>query len=141
MKSKGCIKANCDRHKELSSAIIRNLASDQTRLAVWLIDETDLSPIDFQPIGSKSPFPDSNSELGGFGVLIDFNTINFEDLMSSLIKICSEALHIEIEFKGSVQLTSYDSFEHIFFGEAISLHILQALQESAVIDSYELFDT
>lgn len=141
MKSKGCIKANPDHREEFLSVVIRNLARNQTRLAAWLTEAIDLSMIDFLPIGGNSPFPGSNSELGGFGILIDCDTIDREESMEILMNICCEALHMEVEFKGSVQLAIYDNFEYIFFGDEISLGMLKTLQANEVIDSYELFDT
>ncbi|ERT06085.1 hypothetical protein M595_3961 [Lyngbya aestuarii BL J] len=131
---------NDDALEELFNAVIIELLSDQTNLAIWLMNEIDFSLFNTQKIGAESPFKGSNSVLAGSGLLIKVepNTINELIQTFSTGYLTSEVLHLEIEVEHSVQFEAYDHFECIFFGNKISLELLNDLKSRGVIDHYEI---
>ncbi len=131
---------NDDAFEELFKAVIIELLSDQTNLAIWLMNEIDFSLFNTQKIGAESPFKDSNSILAGSGLLIKVepNTINELIQTFSTGYLTSEVLHLQIEAEHSVQFEAYDHFECIFFGNKISLELLNDLKIRGVIDHYEI---
>ncbi|NER85358.1 MAG: hypothetical protein F6K42_38855 [Leptolyngbya sp. SIO1D8] len=142
MDSQGFIEPNDDQLGVLLATLLRRLANDQTRLALWLMEECDLAPIPYQSIGAKSPLVGSTSELAGVGILIQLNTVDLEELIAVLTmeaRLECEILHLEIEFQGAVQLAAYDHFGHVFFGQGIPLDLLETLKHRQVIEDYQVF--
>ena len=139
----GSIEVNLDHCESLFQAILNEFSGDQARLAIWLIAEFDLSPINFQYIGEKSPFPGSDSVLAGTGLLIELEPEKADQVIEVLTiseRLEYEILHIQIEYQGIVQFASYDHFSHIFFGAAVSLAMLEDLKTRGIVCSYQLFD-
>ena len=142
MKAKGYIDPNLDELPALFDAIARELASDQTRLSLWLVESFDLSPLNVQPIGAQSPFGDSNSELAGDGFLLPLHPTNLDACIDVLADRADyEILHLEIEVDGSVQFAAYDHFCYAPFCDRIPLALLEDLKAREVIWSYELFES
>lgn len=48
----GSMEPNPDALGELFQAAMNHLSSNSTRLAMWLVEEFDLSHLDYQPIGN-----------------------------------------------------------------------------------------
>jgi hypothetical protein len=139
----GSIEVNLNDCSSLFQAILNEFSGDQTRLAIWLVTEFDLSPINFQYIGEKSPFSGSDGVLAGTGVLIELEPEKADQLIEVLTiseRLEYEILHIQIECQGMVQFASYDRFSHIFFGNAVSLAMLEDLKTRGVVYSYQLCD-
>ncbi|MGQ4647013.1 hypothetical protein [Lyngbya aestuarii] len=141
MNSKGTIEPNYDALEELFEAVVSKLAGDKTQLAVWLIQNNiDFSLIEPQLIGSQSPFPGSNSILAGSSLLIKLKLSNMEKVIQLLAangRLTFEVLHLEIESNGSVQFAAYDHFSHVFFGDDISLKMLENLKSREIIYDYQ----
>lgn len=144
MKFKGAIEPNYDALEELFKAVASQLAGPETKLAVWLLqNDIDFSLIEPQPIGAQSPFEGSDSVLAGSSLLLKLDSSNVEkvvQLFTTNERLWCEILHIEIESKGSVQFAAYDHFCAVFFGDEISLEMLEALKSREVIEGYELFE-
>ncbi|MDA0267741.1 MAG: hypothetical protein O2890_13075 [Cyanobacteria bacterium] len=141
MNHKGYIEANFDNLEALLTAVIRQLDSPKTRLALWLIEAFDFSPVESIPIGRESPLVNSNSQLAGFGQLFNFSAVNPEQLSIMLTAedhLACEIMHLEIEAQGSVQFAAYDNFGYVSFGDGISLHWLQTLKAQGIIADYQL---
>ncbi|WP_204139523.1 hypothetical protein [Halomicronema sp. CCY15110] len=139
----GSMEVNLDDCTSLFQAVLNEFPSDQTRLAIWVIAECDLSSINFQYIGEKSPFPGSDSVLAGTGLLIELKSEKTDQLIEVLTipeRLEYEILHIQIECQGTVHFASYDHFSHVFFGEAISLAMLEDLKTRGIVCSYQLSD-
>lgn len=142
MDSKGIIYANLDRLNELFREIIIRFSQGQSRLAIWVMNELELLPLSFQNIGAESPFPESKSVLAGTGFLIDIRSETATQLIEILTtedRLEYEIIHLQIEYEGRVQLAAYDRFEHILFGDAFSLDLLETLKTDGVIGGYEVF--
>ncbi|MBD2341758.1 hypothetical protein H6G64_33000 [Calothrix sp. FACHB-156] len=141
MNATGWLESNPDRFRELFHAIITKLSEKQARLAIWTMDNFDLSQFKYQIIGSNSPFKDSNSKLAGDGLLIRLDPTEVEALTNTLESgLGSSIFHMEIEANGSVQFSAYDGFLHIFFGDEISLDLLEDLKAREVIYNYEIYN-
>ena len=141
---KGAVEVNEGVLKELFDAVVNKLANNNSRLAVWLLqnEKIDLSPLKPHLIGAESPLKGSNSVLAGSGLLIKLDKSNAQkiiQLFSADDLLECEVLHIEIESKNSVQFASYDHFEHTFFGDEIPISILEALKIRGAIHSYQVF--
>jgi hypothetical protein len=137
----GDMDPNPDAIEALFRAVANRLSNNQTKLAIWLNEEFDLSAFDYQRIGSKSPFAGSNSKLAGSGFLIPLQSPNLEALIDVLCdRLTWEIVHMEIESNGDVQFKAYDHFECILFGSQISLEMLEDLKTNEVIFSYRLAD-
>jgi hypothetical protein len=141
MNARGSLESNPDRFRELFYAIINHLSQKQARLAIWAIEDFDLSQFKSQIIGSNSPFKDSNSKLAGTGLLINIDPTQVAALTDTLDRgLGSSILHMEIEANGSVQFSAYDGFMYAFFGKEISLDLLENLKVSEIIYDYEISD-
>jgi hypothetical protein len=143
MKCKGFIQVNYQNElafEELFNAVIIELLSDQTNLAIWLMNEIDFSFFNAQKIGAESPFKGSNSVLAGEGLLIKVEPNTIDELIQTFSTgyLTSEVLHLQIEADHSLQFEAYDHFECIFFGNKISLELLENLKSRGVIDHYEI---
>jgi hypothetical protein len=139
MNSKGSLESNPDRFRELFHAIITQLSKKQARLAIWVIEDFDLSQFKYQIIGSNSPFKDTNSKLAGNGILINLDPDRVEALTDTLEHgLGSSILHMEIEANGSVQFSAYDGLLYALFGDEISLDLLEDLKDREVIYNYEI---
>lgn len=138
MNSKGSLESNPDRYRELFHAIITKLSRKQARLAIWAIEDFDISQFKYQIIGSNSPFNDSNSKLAGDGILINLDPTQVEALTDTLEPgLGSSILHMEIEANGRVQFSAYDGLLYAVFGDEISLDLLEDLKTHEVIYNYE----
>ncbi|AFY91682.1 hypothetical protein [Chamaesiphon minutus] len=139
MNAIGSLESNPDRFRELFHAIVTQLSKQQTRLAIWAIEDFDLSQFKYQIIGSNSPFKDSNSKLAGDGILINLDPTQVEALTDTLEPgLGSSILHMEIEANGSVQFSAYDGMLYAVFGNEISLDLLEDLKASEAIYNYEI---
>ncbi|PSB55572.1 hypothetical protein [Chamaesiphon polymorphus] len=138
MNATGSLESNPDRFRELFYAIITQLSKQQARLAIWAIEDFDLSQFKYQIIGSNSSFKDSNSKLAGDGILINLEPTQVQALTDTLEPgLGSSILHMEIEANGSVQFSAYDGMLYAVFGDEISLKLLEELKGSEIIYSYE----
>jgi hypothetical protein len=139
MNATGWLESNPDRFRELFQAIITKLSNKQARLAIWTIDDFDLSQFKYQIIGYNSPFKDSTSKLAGDGLLIKLDPVQVEALTDTLESgLGSSILHMEIEANGSVQFSAYDGLFYALFGDEISLDLLEDLKAREVIYNYEI---
>jgi hypothetical protein len=139
MNSRGSLESNPDRFRELFHAIVTQLSKKQARLAIWAIEDFDLSQFKYQIIGSNSPFKDSTSKLAGDGILINLDPTQVEALTDTLeCGLGSSILHMEIEANGKVQFSAYDGMLYAVFGDGISLDLLEELKASEVIYNYEI---
>ncbi len=138
MNSNGSLESNPDRYRELFHAIITKLSRKQARLAIWAIEDFDISQFKYQIIGSNSPFNDSNSKLAGDGILINLDPTQVEALTDTLEPgLGSSIFHMEIEANGKVQFSAYDGLLYAVFGDEISLDLLEDLKTREVIYNYE----
>ncbi|MBD2214275.1 hypothetical protein H6G27_31105 [Nostoc linckia FACHB-104] len=141
MNATGWLESNPDRFRELFHAIITKLSEKQARLAIWTIENFDLSQFKYQIIGSNSPFKDSNSKLAGDGLLIKLDPVQVEALTDTLESgLGSSIFHMEIEANGSVQFSAYDGLLYALFGDEISLDLLEDLKAREVIYNYEIYN-
>lgn len=141
MNARGSLESNPDRFRELFHAIITQLSKKQARLAIWAIEDFDLSQFKYQIIGSNSPFKDSTSKLAGDGLLINLDPTQVEALTDTLESgLGSSISHMEIEANGSVQFSAYDGLLYALFGDDISLELLEDLKASEIIYNYEISD-
>lgn len=146
MNYQGSIKLNYQNDyafKQLFKAVLNRLANHQTKLAIWLISEIDLSLLNTQRIGVQSPFKESNSELDGLGFVIEVEPSTVENIIQVLAVedyLRYEILHLEIKAYGSIQFSAYDHFEHVFFGNEIDLKLLEDLKIHEIIDDYQIFE-
>ncbi|MEL7034299.1 MAG: hypothetical protein AAFO04_01570 [Cyanobacteria bacterium J06592_8] len=122
MNFKGAIVLN-DSHEfgvpELFKAILNQFTENPIKLAMWLIEDIDLSQLNPQLIQANSPFKESDSILAGSGVLISIEPQNLEKVIQLLTTedyLYHEILHLEVEVNGLVQFAAYDHFEAILFG-------------------------
>ncbi len=127
--------------EELFDAVMRELLTEQTNLAIWLIDEINFSFFNAQKIGAESPFKESNSVLAGSGLLMKVEANTMDELIQTFSTDCLsfEVLHLQIEAEHSVQFEAYDHFECIVFRNKISLELLENLKSRGVIDSYDIY--
>lgn len=141
MSAIGSIDPNPDAIGELFRAMVNCLSNKQARLAIWLVEEFDLSQFNYQVIGAKSPFTGSDSKLAGSGFLISLQSTNIDKLIDTFFdRLAYEILHIEIEAKDDIQFKAFDHFGYVLFGDEISVDMLEALKTRGVIYQYEVFD-
>ena len=140
MAYQGFIDSNFECLKEFIQAIFANVASAQTRLALWLIEEFDFSQFSVTPInGSNSPF--GSSQLAGFGYLIPLEHDTVDALTTVLTdeeQLDCNIMHLEIEVSGKIAIASYDTFSCVFFNKPITLALLADLKQRAIIENYGL---
>ena len=140
MAYQGFIDPNFEHLEEFIQAIFTNVAGEQTRLALWLIEEFDFSQFSATQItGAKSPF--GSSQLAGFGYLMPLEG-NKVDALTTVItdeeQLDCNIMHLEIEMAGKVAIASYDTFSCVLFDDPITLEFLADLKQHAIIKTYGL---
>ncbi|MEM1250876.1 MAG: hypothetical protein AAGI69_00490 [Cyanobacteria bacterium P01_H01_bin.21] len=139
MAYQGFIDPSFEHLEEFIRAILTNVASAQTRLALWLIEEFDFSQFSAVRLGSNSPF--GSSQLAGFGYLMPIE----RNAMDALAKVLTDEeqldcniMHLEIAVAGKVAIAAYDTFNCVFFNPPITLDFLADLKRQGIIDKYGL---
>ncbi|CAD5963189.1 hypothetical protein PCC9214_03323 [Planktothrix tepida] len=142
MSLKGEIQANHDALEDLFEAVVMTLAGESSQLAVWVLDDQlNFSQMKAQRIGASSPFSESNSILAGSGLLIKLTMENVQKLLPLFREndyLGYQILHLQIESQGSVQFAAYDHFYVVFFGDLISLEMLERLKQRDIIQDYSI---
>ena len=139
MAYQGFIEPSFEHLEEFIRAVFTSVAGEQTRLALWLIEEFDFSQFSAVRLGSNSPF--GSSQLAGFGYLMPIE----HNAMDALVKVLTDEeqldcniMHLEIAVTGKVAIAAYDTFNCIFFNPPITLDFLADLKQQAIIDKYGL---
>lgn len=107
--------------RELFEAIVTKLSDKQARLAIWAIDDFNLSQFKYQIIGSNSPFKDSNSKLAGSGILINIDPTKVSSLTDTKDRIPGQLISaktvktsgrgaILTTTEGEIELANYRAF-------------------------------
>ncbi len=143
MNTKGWIEANDDAIEALFEAVVNCLCGDETKLAVWFVkDDINLSSIKHERIGAESPFQESKSILAGSGFLMKLDSSNAEKVIQHFFAenyfLSCGISHFQIESNGSVQFQVYDNFGVVFFGNKVSIEMLEDLKFRQVIYDYKL---
>lgn len=145
MSFRGEIQANHDALEQLFEAVVMALVGESSQLAVWLLDhDLDFSEIEPQFIGASSPFLESNSILAGLGLLIPLTAEKIKKIIPLFTEnghLGFEVLHLQIESQGTLQFAAYDHFCPVFFGDQISIEMLETLKQNQVIQDYQCFDS
>lgn len=142
MSLKGEIQANHDMLEDLFEAVVMTLAGESSQLAVWVLDDQlNFSQMKARRIGASSPFSESKSILAGSGLLMKLTRENVQNILPLFREndyLGYQILHLQIESQGSLQFAAYDHFCVVFFGEQISLEMLERLKQRDIIQDYSI---
>ncbi|MEM6252146.1 MAG: hypothetical protein AAF821_04410 [Cyanobacteria bacterium P01_D01_bin.156] len=140
MAYQGFIDIYADCIGDLLRAITVGFANEPIRLALWLVDEYDLSQLSAVQLKlSASPFAGSNSQLAGTGYLLSVERSSVESLVNVLTdeeQLDCNIMHLELEIGDKVAIATYDTFNCAAFNDPITTTFLETLKQQDIINDY-----
>jgi hypothetical protein len=122
-----------DRHRFLK-AVMQELAGE-----CYISFEGNLSALKFDGLRGASKEETQTLKRNTIWPKQDFIVVTLEtDLIPAIMAaiggtIPKSILHIQIERHGSLQLGAYDNFQHVSYGEALSLRFIDQLQADGIV--------